>query len=154
MGAVVTSRFAFDGLEEVGAPDGSLDDDGLRRVDRAVQLGPIDDADLEPHAALGALLAGARSGIDEEEIADHHAHPLEAECIQHDECLLGDEVPQQRRSQAPTPASVERDLTGETRQQRGTQRVDGQRIGELLAKAVAEVEHVDDAVARRRHDRL
>ena len=84
MGAVVTPRCALHGLEQVGAPDRPFHDDGLRRVDRPAELGPLDDADLEPHAALGALLPRSRSGIDEEEVADHHAHPFEAECVQHE----------------------------------------------------------------------
>ena len=44
--------------------------------------------DLEPHAAFRALLPLPRVGIDEEEIADHHTYPLEAECVQHATCLL------------------------------------------------------------------
>ena len=47
------------------------------------------DADFESHPAFRALLSLARVGIDEEEIADHHAYPLEAECVQHARCLLG-----------------------------------------------------------------
>ena len=62
MGAVVTPRCAVDRREQVGAPDRPFHDDGLRRVDRPAQLGPLDDADLEPHAALGALLPRARIG--------------------------------------------------------------------------------------------
>ena len=48
------------------------------------ELGPLDEPDLEPHAAFRAFLPRPGVGIDEEEIADHHAYPLEAECVQHE----------------------------------------------------------------------
>ena len=84
VGSIVTARRPRNRLEQVGTPDRALHRDALRRVHRALELRPLEGPDLESHPVLRALLPRPGVGIDEEEIADHHAYPLEAECVQHE----------------------------------------------------------------------
>ena len=72
-----------DRLEQVGAPDRALDHDRLRRVDRPVQLAPLEVPQLDAHALLGALLPGTGIGIDEVQVARDDTDPLEPECVEH-----------------------------------------------------------------------
>ena len=73
----------LDRLEQVGAPDRPLDLDRLRRVDRAAQLAPLEEPDLDAHPLLGSFLAGTGIGIDEVEVAGDDTDPIEPECVEH-----------------------------------------------------------------------
>ena len=83
VGAVEAAVGTVDLLEEIGAPDRPGHVDRLRGVHRALDRRALEDAYLEADAALGALLALTRVRVDEVQVADHHAHLLERERIQH-----------------------------------------------------------------------
>ena len=65
-------------LEQIAAPDRPIDGDRLGRVDRTAQRPGIEEAHLEPHAALRAFLARDGVRIDEVEVAHDHRDAFEA----------------------------------------------------------------------------
>jgi len=81
--AVEAARRAVDRFQQVGSPDRLADLDRLSRVDRPLQLAAAENPQLEPDTVLGALLPLGRAGIDEVQIADDHADPLESEGVEH-----------------------------------------------------------------------
>ena len=84
MGAIEAPRGTGHRLQQVGAPDRQADPDGLGGVHRALELASIEQAHLEPNAALGPFLARFLVGIEEIQIAGDHPDPLEAKAIKHE----------------------------------------------------------------------
>ena len=99
VGAVEAARAARHRFQQVGPPDRLADLDGLRRVDRPLQLAAAEHPQFEPDAVLGSLLALARIRIHEVQVPHDHADPLESEGIEHRDPLPG-------RDQFPGPVSV------------------------------------------------
>ena len=152
--AVVSSRRARHGLEQVGAPDRALHDDRLRRVHRtaaaraARRRGPRGARRVRRPPARAPDSGRRRRG------PRPPRPPARSRMTYNTSCLL-DRRPFRFSVGGVTGCSPQSNVTWlVSREQRGAQRVDRQRVGDLLAEAVAQVEHVDDTVARRRHDRL
>src|SRR5260370_16408162 len=58
---------------------------GRSQEDKPLRRAPFEDPQLEPYPVLGALLALVRLRVNEIQIADQHADPLESEGVEHRE---------------------------------------------------------------------
>src|ERR1700684_1115003 len=87
MGTVEAAWAARDRLQEVGSPDRLADLDGLSRVERSLELAPLEYPQLEPGTVLRAFLSLTRRRVDEVQVADQHADTLESEGVEHGRSL-------------------------------------------------------------------
>jgi EmrB/QacA subfamily drug resistance transporter len=84
VGAVEAARIAVHRLEQVDPPDRPPDLDRRGRVDRRpLEVAAVEDPQLEPDPVLGAFLPGANLRVEEVQVADDDANPLEDEGLQH-----------------------------------------------------------------------
>src|SRR5262249_54999492 len=84
VGPVQAARRSVDSFQEVRPPDWGADAERPCRAAGPSQRAPLEHADLQPDAVLRALVTLLLDWVEEVEVADDDADPVEPEQLQHE----------------------------------------------------------------------
>jgi hypothetical protein len=82
--AVEAAGPAVHRLEQVDTPDRLADLDRRGRIDRSLELAPVEDPQFEADPVLGPLLSRMRIRVEEVQVTDDDADSLEHEGLEHE----------------------------------------------------------------------